>query len=213
MTVLPGPLRLPPSSPFVGRSSELQALRTLVPRDAGERGRLALVGGEAGSGKSRLVRELAHEVAGEGVLVLYGSCDAVVRTPYRPFAEALDQLVRASDPEELRADLGSAGGELTRGVPDLPARVAGLPAPINAEPETERHRLHTAVSDLLAGAGRRAPMLVVLEDLHWADLPTLLLLRHLARGASDARVLVLATFRDTDAEVPAELADALADLR
>jgi len=210
---LPGPLGLPPPSPFVGRSSELAALRVLVPREAGERGRLALVGGEAGAGKSRLVRELAHEVAREGVLVLYGACDAVVQTPYRPFAEALDQLTRSIDPEMLRADLGSAGGELTRLLPDLPARVAGLPPPVAADSDTERHRLHTAVADLLAAAGRRRPLLLVLEDGHWADTPTLVLLRHLARASSEARVLVLTTFRDTEADIPAELADALADLR
>jgi len=213
MHTLPGPLRLPPSSPFVGRTVELATLRALVPRAAGETRRIALIGGEAGSGKSRLVREFAHEVASEGLLVLYGACDAVVATPYRPFAEALEQLVRSTDPEVLRADLGSAGGELARLLPDLPARVGGLPAPIAADPDTERHRLHTAVTDLLAGAGRRQPLLLVIEDGHWADTPTLLLLRHLARASTDARVLVLATFRDTEADVPAELADALADLR
>ncbi len=213
MQQLPGPLRLSSPSPFVGRSAELAALRVLVPREAGERGRLALLGGEAGSGKSRLVRELAHELAREGVLVLYGACDAVVQTPYRPFAEALEQLVRGSDPDVLRADLGSAGGELVRLVPDLDARVGGLPAPVAADPDTERHRLHTAVTDLLAGAGRRQPLLLVLEDCHWADTPTLVLLRHLARSSSEARVLVLATFRDTEADIPGGLADALADLR
>jgi DNA-binding CsgD family transcriptional regulator/tetratricopeptide (TPR) repeat protein len=197
----------------VGRSAELAALRAAIPREVGERGRVALVGGEAGSGKSRLVRELAHEVACDGVLVLYGACDAVVQTAYRPFAEALDQLTRNTDPDVLRADLGSAGGELARLVPDLPTRVAGLPAPVSADPDTERHRLHTSVTDVLAGAAGRQPLLLVLEDAHWADTATLVLLRHLARATAEARVLVLATFRDTEADVPAELADALADLR
>jgi DNA-binding CsgD family transcriptional regulator/tetratricopeptide (TPR) repeat protein len=213
MQQLPGPLRLPPPSPFVGRSAELAALRVLVPREAGERGRLALLGGEAGSGKSRLVRELAHEVAAEEVLVLYGACDAVVHTPYRPFAEALDQLVRSTDADVLRADLGGAGGELARLLPDLDARVSGLPALVAADPDTERHRLHTAVTDLIAGAGRRQPLLLVLEDCHWADTPTLVLLRHFARASSEARVLVVATFRDTEADIPGALADVLADLR
>ena len=213
MEQLPGPLRLPPPSPFVGRSAELATLRALVPREAEERGRLALVGGEAGSGKSRLVRELAHGVACEGVLVLYGACDAVVHTPYRPFAEALDQLVRGTDPDVLRADLGGAGGELARLLPDLDARVSGLPAPVAADPDTERHRLHTAVTDLLTGAGRRQPLLLVLEDCHWTDTPTLVLMRHLARAGTEARVLVLATFRDTEADIPGALADVLADLR
>jgi DNA-binding CsgD family transcriptional regulator len=213
MPALPGPLRLPPSSPFVGRSSELATLRALVPRELGERGRVALIAGEAGSGKSRTVRELAHEVASEGVLVLYGACDAVVQTPYRPFVEVLAQLARSIEPELLREDLGSAGGELARLVPDLPARLPGLPTPISADPDTERHRLHTSISDLLTSVGCRQPLLLVLEDGHWADTPTLVLLRHLARTATEARVLVLATFRDTDADVPAELADTLADLR
>ena len=201
------------SSPFVGRSRELLTLRAIVPHAESEGRRIALVGGEAGSGKSRLVREFAREVSGEGVLVLYGACDAVVRTPYRPFVEALDQLVRTTDPEVLRAELGSAGGELTRIFPDLSARLGGLPEAVATDPDTERHRLHTAVTDLLAGACRRQPLVLVLEDGHWADGPTLQLLRHVSRSVPDARLLVLATFRDTEADVPAELADALADLR
>ena len=210
---LPGPLRLGSSYPFVGRSRELATLRTLVPRLPGEGRRIALIGGEAGSGKSRLVREFAREAAADGVVVLYGACDAVVRTPYRPFVEALEQLVRGSDPTTLREDLGPAGGELARLLPELPARIEGLSEPVAADPDTERHRLHSVIGDVLVGAGRRRPLLLVLEDGHWADAPTLLLLRHLARSATDARLLLLATFRDTEVDVPTELADALADLR
>src|SRR4051794_7205685 len=209
---LPGPLRLAPSFPFAGRSRELALLRTLIPGEV-ESLRFALVGGEAGSGKSRLVREFAHEAARNGALVLYGACDAVVQRPYRPFVEALKQLVRTADAATLRADLGPAGGELTRLLPDLPHHVGELPAPVAAEPDTERHRLHVAVADLLAAVGRRAPLVVVVEDGHWADTPTLLLLRHLARSAADARALVVTTFRDTEADVPRALADALVDLR
>ena len=210
---LPGPLRLTPSFPFAGRSRELALLRALLPRAGGESRRIVLLGGEPGSGKSRLVREFAHEAAAAGVLVLYGACDAVVRTPYRPFAEALERLVRVSDPSTLRGELGTAGGELVRLMPDLPLRVGELPAPIAADPETERHRLHTAVTDLLVAVSRRVPVLLVLEDGHWADPPTLLLLRHLARSAADARMLLLATFRDTEADVPASLSETLVDLR
>jgi predicted ATPase/DNA-binding CsgD family transcriptional regulator len=210
---LPGPLRLTPSFPFAGRSRELALLRTLVPRRESEGLRFALVGGEAGSGKSRLVREFAHDAADGGAIVLYGACDSVVQRPYRPFVEALEQLVRSTDRETLRADLGAGGGELTRLLPDLPHHVGELPPPVAADPDTERHRLHVAVADLLAAVGRRAPLVVVVEDGHWADTPTLLLLRHLARGASEARALVLTTFRDTEADVPRALSAALVDLR
>ena len=212
MHELPGPLCLTSTFPFVGRSAELETLRALLPMAEGEGRRVVLLGGVPGAGKSRLVREFAVEAAGAGALVLYGGCDAVVRTPYGPFVEALDHLARVVDPVELRAALGTAGGELTRLLPDLPARVGDLPQPVRADPDTERHRLHTAVTDLLAGVSRR-PVLLVIEDGHWADAPTLLLLRHLARAGSRARVLLLATLRDTEADLPEALSETLADLR
>jgi DNA-binding CsgD family transcriptional regulator/tetratricopeptide (TPR) repeat protein len=172
-----------------------------------------LLGGEPGSGKSRLAREFAAEAAAERALVLYGACDAVVHTPYGPFAQALWHLVRVLDPAELRDALGPAGGELTRLMPDLPAQIGELPPPVRADPDTERHRLHMIVTDLLAAVSQRRPVLLVIEDGHWADAPTLLLLRHLARTPWTGRVLLFATFRDTEADVPEALSATLADLR
>jgi predicted ATPase len=212
MLELPVSLRPISTFPFVGRSAELERLRTLMPRAGKRSQRIVLLGGEAGSGKSRLVREFAAEAAAQGVLVLSGSSDAVVRTPYGPFVEALDQLARAVEPDELSAALGAGGGELTRLIPELPSIVGELPPPAEADPDTERHRLHTTVTHLLVGISRVRPVLLVLEDVHWADAPSLLLLRHLARS-SDACVLLVATFRDIDAEVPEALSETLADLR
>src|SRR6478752_1999368 len=176
---LPGSLRLTPSFPFVGRPRELTLLRSLMPRAGGEGRRVALLAGEAGSGKSRLVREFAHEAARDGALVLYGA----------------------------------GGGELTRLIPDLTSRVGPLPAPVTADQDTERHRLHQAVAELLVNTSRRRPLLVILEDAHWDDNPTLNLLRHLSRAAADARMLLVATFRDLEADMPTELSSALVDLR
>ena len=211
---LPDSLRPISPSPFVGRAAELERLRSLMPWAEGEGRRVALLAGEPGAGKSRLAREFAAGAASEGALVLYGACDAVVRTPYGPFVEALDRLVRVTEAEELRAALGSGAAELTRLLPDLPAVAGELPEPVEADPDTERHRLHTAVADLLANVSRERPMLLVLEDAHWADAPTLLLLRFLARAAWRARLLILVTFRDTEADkVPGGLAETLADLR
>jgi DNA-binding CsgD family transcriptional regulator len=209
----PGTLRLTSTFPFVGRAEELRRLRALMPQADGEGRRVVLVGGEPGSGKSRLVGELAAEAAGDGVLVLRGACDAVVRTPYGPFVEALDQLARTVEADELRTALGATGGELTRLLPDLGARIGGLSPPTPADPDTERHRLHTAVADLLTAVSRRRPVLLILEDGHWADAPSLLLLRFLGRAAPRARILLLATFRDAEADVPDALAETLADLR
>jgi len=210
---LPGSLRSVSAYPFVGREEELEKLRALVPRGAGEGRRIGLVAGEPGVGKSRIVREFAAEAAADGALVLYGACDAAVRTPYGPFVEALDQLLRVTDPAELREALRGGGGELTRLLPDLPTLVGDLPEPVAADPDTERHRLHTAVAELLAGVGADRPILLVIEDAHWADTPTLQLIRFLARVAWDARLVLLMTFRDTEAELPSEISDTLADLR
>jgi DNA-binding CsgD family transcriptional regulator len=214
MRNLPGQLRLTPSFPFAGRARELATLSALIPQGGADGLRLALVGGEAGSGKSRLVREFAREAAGSS-LVLYGACDSVVRRPYGPFVEALEQLVRRSDDETLRdaVGTGTVGGELSRLLPDLAQRVPGLSPPTVADPDTERHRLHSAVADLLVAAGSRTPLVIVIEDGHWADTPTLLLLRHLAHGGVDARALIVTTFRDTEAEIPEALSAALVELR
>jgi DNA-binding NarL/FixJ family response regulator len=210
---LPGPLRRPSAFPFVGRASELAMLHAMVPWGEEDGRRVVLVGGEAGSGKSRVVREFGATAAAEGAWVLYGACDAVVPAPYGPFVDALDHLVRVAPPDELRDALGTTGGELTRLLPDLALRSGAATAPGGADPDTERHRLHTAVTDLLAGVSRQRPVLLVLEDVHWADAPTLGLLRHLARAGPHMRVLLLATFRDTEADVTDSLSETLADLR
>src|SRR3954466_6243803 len=159
MLDLPGSLRPTSTFPFVGRSAELKTLRTLVPRADGGGRRVVLLGGEPGSGKSRLVRERASEARSDGVLVLYGACDAVVRTPYGPFVEALDHLARVTEPADLRAALGTSGGELTRLLPQLAEPGGAPPPPVQADPDTARLRLHTAVTHLLAEVTRKHPAL------------------------------------------------------
>ena len=207
---LPGPLRSQSAFPLAGRVAELEKLGALLPLAEGEGRRVALVAGEPGVGKSRLVREFAAGAARNGALVLYGGCDAAGGAPYGPFVEALDRLVHLTEPEELRAAVGPSG-ELSRLVPELPVLLGELPAPIAADPDTERHRLHLAVAETLANLGRRRPILLVIEDAHWADRPTLALIRHLVRSAWSARLLLLVTYRDESE--PAELVELLADLR
>src|SRR5437868_15461349 len=97
-------------------------------------GRVALIGGEAGAGKTRLARELANEAAKDGMLVLYGASHADVNMPYQPFVEALEFLVRVSDPDVLKKYAGSNGTELSRLVPGL----GPSPAPANVDPATAR---------------------------------------------------------------------------
>lgn len=209
---LPGPLRATPAFPFAGRARELDALRTLLPRVGSEGGRTVLITGEPGSGKSRLVRELAHTLHAEGALVVHGSCDIAIRAPFGPFVEALDHLVRHAGSATLREDVGATGGELTRLLPELGEIVGDLLPPLAADADTERHRLHMAVTQLLRASSTRTPLLLVLEDVHWADAATLLLLRHLARAAADARVLIVATLREATSDATTEVSGTLVDI-
>ncbi|MGE3289442.1 MAG: AAA family ATPase [Pseudonocardia sp.] len=213
MTPLPGPLRLTPAWPFAGRSAELAALRSLWAQTASDGRRVALLAGEAGVGKTRLIREFAHEAAADGATVLYGVCDPELAVPYQPVVEGLDHLLRYTEADTLAADLGATGGELVRLFPDLAARGLAVPAAPSADPETAQHRLHTAVSSLLVTMSRHRRLVLVLDDLHWADRFTTLLVRHLVRATAEARLLLVGTYRDTAVDLASTVLDTLADLR
>ena len=131
-------------------------------------------------GKTRLVTELArapHDAGGDGARG--GAATRSSASPYQPFVEALRHYVARVRPTVLRAELGPLGGELRRLVPELACARARSCRPGRAEADTERHRLFEAVSDLLAAMSHNEPVVLVLDDLHWADKPSLLLLRHL----------------------------------
>ena len=140
---------------------------------------MALVGGEAGSGKTRLARELAHEAAERGTLVLYGAAYADVNVPYQPFVEALEFLMRTSDPGALDESIGGGRDDLARLLPGL----RDSAAPPADDPQTARRRLHNAIGELFARVSRERPVLLVVDDIHWADTSSLELLRHLTREA------------------------------
>src|SRR5207247_2507740 len=157
---------------------------------------LVLVAGEPGIGKTRLAARLATAAHADGALVLYGRCDEKAVTSYQPFVEALRGFVAAAPAAELESHVAEHGGELIRLVPELGRRVPSE-APPPGDAEGRRLRLFEAVAGLLEDATRRRPVLLVLDDLHWADGPTLLLLRHLGRVAASAPLLVVGTYRET----------------
>jgi tetratricopeptide (TPR) repeat protein len=198
---------------FVGRSAELEALGAAWKQATEGSLRVVMVAGEPGIGKTRLAAELARRVDDDGGTVLYGRCDEDLGVPYQPFAEALRPYVAACPLDELVVHVEAHEGELTRLVPELARRLPEVPPPLQAEPEVERYRLFEAVAGLFGTASLRAPVLLVLDDLHWAAKPTLLLLRHLVAHGKPAAAVILGTYRDTELSRTHPLADTLADLR
>jgi DNA-binding SARP family transcriptional activator/ketosteroid isomerase-like protein len=206
----PVPAALPASGPFVGRSGEVEQLDDMWQRAVAGEATALFIGGEPGVGKSRLASELAQRAYASGGLVLYGRCDDDLAAPLQPFIEAVRVLAPALGPTRLRAVRGV--DELTRVVPELSELLGAQPA-ARADPDTERLALFDAVTRLLAATSVDVPVLLVLDDLHWAGRTTLSMLRHVLRGVKGSRILVVGTYRDTELARTHPLAETLADLR
>lgn len=195
---LPAPL--PPlvaraePAPMVGREAQLEQLRSAMARAAKGDLCTALISGEAGSGKSRLAAEFAREVHASGADVWAGRCYEDSAAPYGPFVESLRHRLTA---DALPALSGWTAGELSRLLPELPGSDPAPPTPAG-DPEEARYRLFEAVASVIADSSDRAPIVLLLEDLHWADLSTLMMLAHLTRTASSSRIFLLCTARDSE---------------
>lgn len=208
---IPLPGRLSFVAPnFVGRSEELQLIG-----DAGARAfttamrELLFVAGEAGLGKTTLVARATREAFERGTTVLFGHCEEDLVTPYQLFAETLGHYVTHAPEEELRAHVAEHGSELVRLVPSLASRIPDLPPTKVTDADSERSALFAAVIGMLSTASAQSPVLMMLDDIQWADKGSLRLLRHLAASVSPMRLLVLATFRDNEAS---EILETLAAL-
>jgi DNA-binding SARP family transcriptional activator len=198
--------------PFVGRGPELARLRAAWAGSRAGKQRLVLVTGEAGIGKSRLAAELATLAERDGATVLFGRCDEQLGVTYLPVRTALGPYLAACSAERLRGLVGPHGGELARLWPELARRLPDLPAPARGGPETERYLLFGAVAGLLDAIAAAGPVLLVVDDLHQADAPSLSLLRNLANTHRATSLLLLLIARDDEAtrgDLPGVLADLL----
>jgi len=202
---------LPPTG-YVGRVAERARLQELWAKAREGSLRLALISGEAGVGKTRLSTHLALQAHGEGATVLYGRCDEDLGVPYQPWVQALGYLVKEAPQSILNAHVERFGGDLARLIPVLRDRLPDLPPPRESDPETERYLLYAAVVGLLEEAGRQEPLQLILDDLHWADGPTLSLLRHVVASSSLISAMVVGTYRDSDLSRDHPLTALLADL-
>jgi DNA-binding SARP family transcriptional activator/tetratricopeptide (TPR) repeat protein len=192
---VPAELRAGAAGPLIGRRAEMAQLEAWW-REEGER--VMLLAGDPGIGKTRLLAETAVRADAEGAIVLAGRAPEETLVPYQPFLEALGHYVFHATSDELRVVAREYGSELARLIPELRRRLPELPPPDPGDPETDRYRLFEAVAGLLAAISAAAPVLIVLDDLQWADRPSLLLLRHLARSPHGSRVSILGAYRAID---------------
>ena len=210
---LPSRLSGAPETGFVGREEEQAQLDRVTAAVQAGRRHLALISGEPGIGKTRLATQAALGMHARGAAVLFGRATEGLDAPYCAWVEALSHYVEHGPQSVLERHAGRYGGELARLVPQLAARVPGLPAPKQSDPETERYLLLAAAVGLLQEASLEQTLVVVLDDLHWADSQTLALLRHLVTSVVDAELLVLCTHRDSELGRGNPLRRLLGDLR
>ena len=214
------PLPLPPalarleSRPFVGRAAELRRIFALwEQRPTGQGGVVALAG-EPGIGKTRLSARVAARAHAGGAVVLHGRADEESVSPYQPFVEALRQYAvnRPRLVEETQVPKATAE-ELASLIPELGASPSAVMRRQRRPRERSRHELFDAVVRLLLHAAETQRLLLILDDLHWADLPTLSLLRQLVRRGADSSLLVILTFSVLDTDDAGPLTQVLSQLR
>jgi len=182
---------------FVGREHELQELLRGFDDAAAGRGRLVLLAGEAGIGKSRLADELASRARHRGARVLWGKCWGEAGVPaYWPWIQGLRSYLRSADPEDVRSQLAGGAGDIAQVLPEVGAIVADVAPPPAIDPESARFRLFDSLTAFMINAARSTPLVFVLDDLQVADTASIRLLHFLASQLTESRILVIATYRD-----------------
>ncbi|BBX72114.1 AAA family ATPase [Mycobacterium shinjukuense] len=212
-TPLPPRLQVLPETAYVGREDILARLSQVRQLALDGARQVVLITGEPGIGKTRLATHVALEANAEGATVLYGHCDEELSASYQPWVQALRGLVEHAPMEVLAQHVSAHDGELCRLVPELARRLPNVPAPRVSDPAAERCLLFGAVVGLLQCAATHGLVVVLLDDLHWADKPSLALLKHVVAHVMRAQLLVLGTYRDSETDVDHPLSGLLADLR
>jgi class 3 adenylate cyclase/tetratricopeptide (TPR) repeat protein len=201
-------------TPLVERDAERVILRRLIDEALAGNGKLALVAGEPGVGKSRLVAEIGDEAQARGMRQLTGHCVQMSGAPpYLPYVEMIEQAIsNPRSPLALRQALGDVAGEIARIAPALRRVFPDIPPPVELPAELARRYVWNSIGEFVGRAAQGAPLLLVLEDLHWADESTVLLTEYLAPLLPEMPVLVIGTYRDIEVDLHHPLARVIGEL-
>jgi len=203
--------------PLVDRVEEMNVLKEAVYSAVHGEGGLVFVHGEAGIGKTRLMREVGAYARSRGVQVLYGRCPALFRMdgvpPYILWKEVIKDYLETCTPEQLNRVIGFYPAEVAKLVPEISQKLRTFPQSLPISPEQEQNRLFEAVSQFITNISHETPLLVVLDDLQWTDQSSLLLLHYLARGVQKTPLLLLGAYRSTDIDSRHPLTLVLAELK
>ncbi len=201
------------SGVFVGREEEVGNLRRGVDEALSGRARIFTLMGEPGIGKTRLCEELTTYASMRGAQVLWGRCyEGEGAPPYWPWVQMIRSHAHECDPQILMSEMGPAATHIAEVVSEVRARLPGLPEATPLDPEQARFRLFDGIASFLRNASAHRPLVLVFDDLHWADKPSLMLLQFLARELGDDRLFVLATYRDVELGRQHPLSETLAEL-
>ena len=199
---------------FVGREREMEQLKERLADAFSGLGSVVMVVGDAGIGKTRLLQEFATYARLRGAQVLWGAAyEGEARLPYGPLAEALRDYVSRTSVETLRQAVTEGSSVLAALAPELKAKLPDLPEPPPVAAEAEAYRLFQEVTEFLKNASTSAPLVLVLEDLQWADKGSCSLLQHLARRLAGSRMLVAISCREAELDPSHPLRDGLMHLR
>jgi eukaryotic-like serine/threonine-protein kinase len=201
------------ASAFIGRTREVGELVTYLEDALSGRGRLVLLAGEPGIGKSRLADQLATRARDRGARVLVGRCWEAGGAPaFWPWVQALRSYVRETGPDALRAQLGPGAADVGQILPELREILADVPALPPLESEGARFRLFDSTASFLKSAATSRPLVITLDDLHAADTPSLLLLQFVAGELADSCILIIGCYRDVDPTLTDALSSTLAQV-
>ena len=198
---------------FVGRQREMDGLKAALDSSIAGHGRLVMLVGEPGIGKTRTAQEIALEAEARGAQVIWGRCyEEEGAPPFWPWVQVIRSYVERQEPDQLQSAMGAGAADIGELVPEIIQKLPGLePAPA-LPPEAARFRLFESITRFLKTAGRNQPLVLVLDDIHWADEPSLQLLQFVARELADSCVMVVCCYRDVELSRQHPLSETLAQL-